>query len=84
MYTSDVEWHTQHYGAPDKFGYKDFIPLFTVPNFRPDAWAQLFKNTGARYVVPVAVHHDGFAMWNSDITPWWPARWAPSATSLVN
>jgi hypothetical protein len=33
MYTSDVEWHTQHYGAPDKFGYKDFIPLFTVPNY---------------------------------------------------
>ncbi len=36
MYTSDVEWHTQHYGPPDKFGYKDFIPLFTVKNYRPD------------------------------------------------
>ena len=35
MYTSDVEWHTQHYGPPDKFGYKDFIPLFTVKNYRP-------------------------------------------------
>src|ERR1700761_9708475 len=21
-------WHTEHFGAPDKFGYKDFIPLF--------------------------------------------------------
>src|SRR3954467_1703120 len=24
-----TQWHTEHYGAPDKFGYKDFIPLFT-------------------------------------------------------
>lgn len=28
MYTTDVEWHTKHYGSPDRFGYKDFIPLF--------------------------------------------------------
>jgi alpha-L-fucosidase len=77
MYTSDVEWHTQHYGAPDKFGYKDFIPLFTVPNYRPDEWAQLFKRAGAKYVVPVAEHHDGFAMWNSDITPWCAGKMGP-------
>src|SRR5579875_2299748 len=23
-----IQWHTEHYGPPDKFGYKDFIPLF--------------------------------------------------------
>ena len=77
MYTSDVEWHTQHYGPPNKFGYKDFIPLFTVPNYRPDEWAGLFKNAGAKYVVPVAEHHDGFAMWNSDITPWCAGKMGP-------
>jgi alpha-L-fucosidase len=33
MYTSDVAWHTAHYGAPDKFGYKDFIPLFKAEKF---------------------------------------------------
>jgi alpha-L-fucosidase len=70
MYTSDVPWHTEHYGPPDRFGYKDFIPLFKVPNYHPDEWATLFKAAGARYVVPVAEHHDGFAMWNSKLTPW--------------
>ena len=77
MYTSDVAWHTSHYGPPDKFGYKDFIPLFTVPNYRPDDWASLFAKAGARYVVPVAEHHDGFAMWNSDLTPWCAGKMGP-------
>jgi alpha-L-fucosidase len=77
MYTTDVEWHTKHYGPPDKFGYKDFIPLFTVPKYQPTEWASLFKQAGARYVVPVAEHHDGFAMWNSEITPWCAGKMGP-------
>jgi alpha-L-fucosidase len=77
MYQSDVAWHTEKYGSPDKFGYKDFIPLFTVPKYDPTAWAALFKSAGANYVVPVAEHHDGFAMWNSDITPWCAGKMGP-------
>ena len=77
MYTSDVAWHTEHYGAPDKFGYKDFIPLFKVPKYDPIAWAQLFAAAGAKYVVPVAEHHDGFAMWDSNITPWCAGKMGP-------
>jgi alpha-L-fucosidase len=77
MYTSDVKWHTEHYGSPDKFGYKDFIPMFTVKKYDPAEWAQLFAQAGARYVVPVAEHHDGFAMWDSDITPWCAGKMGP-------
>ena len=77
MYTSDVQWHTEHYGPPDKFGYKDFIPLFTVHKYEPEAWAELFNKAGAKYVVPVAEHHDGFAMWDSDITPWCAGKMGP-------
>jgi alpha-L-fucosidase len=77
MYTTDSKWHTEHYGSPDKFGYKDFIPMFKTPNFHPDQWAQLFQRSGAKYVVPVAEHHDGFAMWNSDITPWCAGKMGP-------
>jgi len=77
MYTSDVKWHTEHYGPPDKFGYKDFIPLFTAKNYHPQEWAQLFRDAGAKYVVPVAEHHDGFAMWDSDITPWCAGKMGP-------
>jgi alpha-L-fucosidase len=77
MYTTDVQWHTEHYGPPDKFGYKDFIPLFTAKKYDPGEWAALFARTGARYVVPVAEHHDGFAMWDSDVTPWSAGKMGP-------
>ena len=80
MYTSDVEWHTQHYGPPDKFGYKDFIPLFTVKNYRPDEWAQLFKNAGAKYVVPVAEHHTALPCGTPTLRRGVRVRWARCAT----
>ena len=62
-------WHTEHFGPPDKFGYKDFIPMFKAEHFDADAWAALFKKAGARYVVPGAQHHENFAMWDSKVTP---------------
>jgi alpha-L-fucosidase len=62
-------WHTEHFGPPDQFGYKDFIPMFKAEHFDADAWAALFKKAGARYVVPGAQHHENFAMWDSKVTP---------------
>jgi alpha-L-fucosidase len=62
-------WHTEHFGPPEKFGYKDFIPMFKAEHFDADAWAALFKKAGARYVMPGAQHHENFAMWDSKVTP---------------
>ena len=68
--TRAFEHHVQTYGPHKEFGYKDFIPMFRAERFDPDAWAELFAQTGARYVVPVAEHHDGFQMYKSDISHW--------------
>src|ERR1017187_10445608 len=62
-----TRWHTENFGPLDKFGYKDFIPLFTATNWDPDAWALSFKKAGAKFIVPTAEHHDGFALWNSTV-----------------
>lgn len=62
--------HRATYGNHSEFGYKDFIPLLTGENFDADAWAALFREAGAQYVVPVAEHHDGFAMYRSELNPW--------------
>lgn len=80
MYTRDSEVYKHHlatYGTPDKFGYKEFIPMFKAEHFDPDAWARLFKQAGARYVIPVAEHHDGFAMYDSDLSDWTAVRMGP-------
>lgn len=72
MYNNEAfaQWHTKHYGAPDKFGYKDFIPLFKAERFNADDWADLFVKAGAKYICPTAEHHDGFAMYDSKLTRW--------------
>ena len=38
---------------------------FTAKNYRPQAWADLIRQSGARYAVLTAKHHDGVALWNS-------------------
>lgn len=62
------EHHLAVYGHPKAFGYKDFIPMFRAEKFDADEWATLFKQAGARYVMPVAEHHDGFQMYKSSIS----------------
>lgn len=73
MYRKDsVEYfhHIEKYGKHTEFGYKDFIPMFKAENFCPEEWAELFERSGAKYVVPVAEHHDGFQMYKSEISHW--------------
>ncbi|WP_026235746.1 alpha-L-fucosidase [Echinicola pacifica] len=64
------QYHEQTFGAVDEFGYKDFIPLFTAEHFDAEAWAELFRKSGAKFAGPVAEHADGFAMWDSKLTHW--------------
>ena len=52
--------HVKTYGHPSEFGYKDFIPLWKAERFDPDALLALFKQAGAKYFTPCAVHHDNF------------------------
>ncbi|MDR2087099.1 MAG: alpha-L-fucosidase [Dysgonamonadaceae bacterium] len=73
MYQKDYREYNHHratYGEHTKFGYKDFIPMFKAEKFDAAQWAALFKKAGAKYVVPVAEHHDGFAMYDSDLNDW--------------
>ncbi|WP_240499983.1 alpha-L-fucosidase [Sphingomonas montana] len=70
-------YHRNVFGAQDKFGYKDFIPQFKAERFDPAQWIALFQQAGARYVVPVGEHCDGFAMYASKMTPWNAAEMGP-------
>lgn len=80
MYVKGSEEYKHHiatYGTQDKFGYKDFIPKFTAEKFDPAAWARLFKDAGAKYVVPVFEHHDGFAMYDNGLSDWTAVKMGP-------
>lgn len=73
----DFRHHVKCYGSQSEFGYKDFIPRFTAEKFDPKAWAALFKKAGARYVVPVAEHHDGFQLYDSAIGEYTAVKMGP-------
>lgn len=64
----EYEHHIKTYGPHKEFGYKDFIPMFKAKKFDPDEWADIFAQAGARYVIPVAEHHDGFQMYKSHLS----------------
>ncbi len=86
--TPEFEHHVKTYGPHKDFGYKDFIPMFRAEKFQPEEWIRLFKKAGARYMVPVAEHHDGFQMYKSEISHWnafemGPKRWQ-SATNMTH
>lgn len=66
----EYEYHRKTYGDQKEFGYKDFIPMFKAEQFDAAKWVSLFKKAGIRYVMPVAEHHDGFAMYETEFNRW--------------
>lgn len=78
----EFEHHIATYGPHKDFGYKDFIPMFTADKFNAAEWADLFQEAGARYVVPVAEHHDGFQMYKSEISHFNAAEMGPKRDVL--
>ena len=68
--SSAYNFHKENFGDPAEYGYTKFIPEFKAENFDPKEWIDLFVEAGAKYVVPVGEHCDGFAMYNSKITRW--------------
>jgi alpha-L-fucosidase len=71
------QYHLRTYGPHLKFGYKDLIPLFKGEKLSAERLAGLFQKAGARYVVPVAEHSDGFAMYASVLNEWNAVRMGP-------
>ncbi|ALR05167.1 alpha-L-fucosidase [Xylella fastidiosa] len=80
--SKEYQHHLATYGPQNTFGYKDFIPQFTASTFDPNAWATLFKQAGARYVVPLAEHHDGFALYDSHLSDWTAVKTGPKRDLL--
>ncbi len=75
--SKEYQHHLAAHGDLVQFGYKDFIPMFKAEQFNADQWVDVFKRSGAKYVVPVAEHHDGFAMYKTALSKWNAAEMGP-------
>ena len=57
--------HEEVYGGAP---YDDFLDQWRAERFDPAAWARLFAEAGASYVLPTTKHHDGIALWDAPAT----------------
>jgi alpha-L-fucosidase len=67
-------YHERQYGAD--YEYASFAPQFRAELFDPDQWAEVFRRSGAKYVVLTSKHHEGFALWPSkEASATWGRPW---------
>jgi alpha-L-fucosidase len=67
--------HRELYGTGTT--YEDLADRWSAPAFDPAAWVRVFRDAGARYVVPSTKHHDGFCLWDTATTAFSSARRGP-------
>jgi len=63
--------------------YRNYAKDFNPTNFDPAAWARLAKQAGMQYMVITSKHHDGFALFPSDVTDWDVADATPYGQDLI-
>ena len=80
--SDEYKYHLEHFGPHKQFGYKNFIPMLKMEHFDPREWIALFRGMKADYIVPVAEHHDGFQMYESELSKWNAAQMGPKRDVL--
>ena len=66
--------------------YDDYMAQrkgFTASKYDPEAWAKLFKESGARYAVLTSKHHDGMALYDTKQSDLNVIKQTPAARDLI-
>jgi len=75
-------FHSKRYGPPAEFGYEKLVPLFKGEKWDPETLVKFFKQNGARFIMPVATHHDNFDMYDSS-HPWNSVDMGPKRDTIL-
>jgi len=76
------EWYMNNAKVPVAT-YRAFAKDFTADKYDPQAWAQLFADAGAKYMVITAKHHDGFTMFDSKFSNWNAVKGSAAGRDLL-
>ena len=50
--------------------YQKFATAYNPVKYNPDDWVKLARDAGMKYIVITAKHHDGFANFTTQASPW--------------
>ena len=76
------EWYMNN-GKVPVATYQAYAKDFTAAKYDPAAFAQLFKDAGAKYIVITAKHHDGFTLYDSKYSNWNAVKAAAAGRDLL-
>ncbi|MEO8534467.1 MAG: alpha-L-fucosidase [Flavobacterium sp.] len=65
------KFHLEKYGHPSQFGFKDVINTWKAENWNPQELVDLYKDSGAKYFMAMANHHDNLDLYDSKYQPNW-------------
>jgi alpha-L-fucosidase len=63
--------------------YAGFAQQFNPTKYDPDAWVQMAKNAGMKYIVITSKHHDGFALFDTKASSWNMIQATPYAKDIL-
>ena len=75
------EWVKNHERLTDE-QYQPYFDHFDPDLFDPSAWARAARGAGMKYAVLTTKHHEGFCLWDSDLTDY-KATKTPYGKDLV-
>lgn len=78
-----VHWGPTTLNTSRGLKWRESIAAFQGSKFDANRWAELFRKSGARYVVPVGEHHDGYTMYDSSFTGDSSVKLAPKRDFLA-
>ena len=73
---TEAEWIMQRFNIPVA-EYRQLARQFNPTHFNPEYWVSLAQATGMKYIVVTAKHHDGFAMYRSQVSKYNIVDWTP-------
>ena len=76
------EWYLQNY-VPDRMEYAKAADAFYPHRFDAHQWIKAFKDAGARYVCFTTRHHDGFSMWDTQLSDYNIVKATPFKRDVV-
>ncbi|MDQ8155013.1 MAG: alpha-L-fucosidase [Gemmatimonadota bacterium] len=78
----DGEWVMNNRGITAS-DYESIAPHFNPQRFDAAAWVRTAKAAGMKYITLITKHHDGIALWDSQVSDWTIPKHTPYARDIV-